>query len=132
MAVAMKRTGKRRSWIAALAIFVLFAHAMVASFVDGAMAQPQLVDPFGNPICSAHEADRSSDPAGPTGDHTHLPDCCLAGCSLAGGHALAVADQPFRIVRLAVPSRAVAPAYRIAVVAFERSPLNPRAPPASA
>jgi hypothetical protein len=131
MAVAMKRIGKRRDWIAILAGFVLFTHAMIAGVVDGAMARPQVVDLFGNPICSAHEADQSSDPAGPSGGHTHLPDCCLAGCSIVGGHALAAADELFLIVRLAEPARAAAPDYRVAVVAVERSPRNPRAPPTS-
>lgn len=122
----------KRTWLAVLAAFVLFAHSLVAGFVDGAMAQPQLVDVFGNPICSAHGSDGGSNPSQLPANHSHLPDCCLAGCSLVGGHAVAAAAQPFQVIRRAEPARLAAPAYRVARVTFERSPLNPRAPPISA
>jgi hypothetical protein len=120
---------RKRTWLAILAAFVLFAHSLVAGFVDGAMAEPRLLDVFGNPICSSHDAGGGS-PDQPA-NHSHLPDCCLVGCSLVGGHALAAAAQPFLILRLAEPARRAAPGYRAARVTPERSPLNPRAPPGS-
>ena len=87
----------KRTWLAVLAAFVLIAHSLVAGFVDGAMAEPRLLDVFGNPICSTHGSGDGS--PGQPANHSHLPDCCLAGCSLAGSHALAAAAQPFLIVR---------------------------------
>ena len=119
----------KRTWLAVLAAFVLIAHSLVAGFVDGAMAEPRLLDVFGNPICSTHGSGDGS--PGQPANHSHLPDCCLVGCSLVGGHALAAAAQPFLIVRLAEPARIDAPEYRAARVTPERSPLNPRAPPGS-
>ena len=62
----------------------------------------------------------------------HLDRADLAGCSLAGGQALASAAQPFLILRRAGPAQIAARDYRVALVAAERSPLNPRAPPAAA
>jgi hypothetical protein len=129
----MKTSAKRRrGWIALPAIFALLLYSVVAGFADAAMAQPQHLDAFGNPICSAHaDQDPSSLPGEPS-DHSHTPDCCLAGCNLAGGHALPPAAQPFLLVRPTEAFYAAAPDYRTGAERFEWSPLNPRAPPASA
>lgn len=127
------RTGARqkRAWTAILAAFLLLAHSAVAGFAAGAMAEPQLVDAFGNPICSAHGGGGPSSLPGQPGDHAHALDCCLAGCGATTGYALAPAAQPVLLVRLAGPAPAVPHDYRPVTRVSGRSPLNPRAPPPS-
>jgi hypothetical protein len=129
----MKTSAKRRpGWIALPAVFALLLYSVAAGFADAALAQPQGVDAFGNPICSAHAGGEAPSLPGEPAGHSHAPDCCLAGCNLAGGHALPPAAQPFLLVRPAEAAHAAAPDYRTVVEAFEWSPLNPRAPPAFA
>jgi len=121
----------RGEWIATLAVFVLLMHTMIAGFVDGAMAQPQLVDLLGNPICSAHSGNQWDPPDRP-GNHSDLPEGCLLGCSIAGGHAVAAPATPLLIVRQKETASLSLPFFEAPRVAFERLPLNPRAPPVSA
>jgi hypothetical protein len=126
-------TGVRRQgrdWAALAAAFALLFHTMVAGFVDGALASPQLLDIFGNVICAAHAGEQAPDgPGQPDHRGPHLPDCCLAGCSLTGGHAVAPAPPPSLPARLAEDAHLAPPARRVVVERPERSPLNPRAPP---
>jgi hypothetical protein len=119
-----------REWLAILATFVLLVHTAIAGVVDGAMASPQLLDVFGNVICTSHGADTlPGSQNGPAG-HSHMPECCLAGCTVVGGHAVppsAPATVPPALSQYAV---VMEPARVGAAADSELSPLNPRAPPA--
>lgn len=123
----MRRRGA--GWVAVLATLSLFLHSFVVGFAGGAMASAGQLDTLGAVICTGHGA-VPADPGQPA-DSSHLPDCCLIGCSLLGGYAVAGPVAP------AVPvpegrARDVAPlpeTYRAPLGTFERSPLNPRAPP---
>src|SRR5689334_6820967 len=111
----------KRDWAAWLVALALILHGASAGFIDGAMAAPQLYA-FGNVICTAHGAQTLPGSESP-GERSHLPDCCVLGCTTLAGHAL--------------PSRADALTLRYwqgliftpatletPILRFERSPLN--------
>jgi hypothetical protein len=117
-----------REWIAMLATFVLLVHAAVAGIADGAMASPQLLDAFGNVICTSHGAEQG--PATPNQpSHSHLPECCLASCTVVGGHAVPPAAPSAVPPTLAGQVKIAVPEEIATATAFELSPFNPRAPP---
>lgn len=117
-----------REWLALVATLVLLAHTVAAGIVDGAMASPQLLDVFGNVICTTHGAEKT--PGGPLpANQSHLPACCFAGCSVAGGHSITGPIVPV----LAAPDLAwlefATPRRQAPLRHAAWSPLNPRAPP---
>jgi hypothetical protein len=123
---------RRRKWAAVAAAFALFFHTLVAGVVDGAMAGPRTIDPFGNLICTAHGAESFPDSSDKSGGRTSLPECCLVGCNIVGGK---VATPP-PAISVPLPevtgSTSVSELAETLVESFERSPLNPRAPPSQA
>jgi hypothetical protein len=129
MRASRKRT---RSWAAIAAAFALLFHTLVAGVVDGAMASSRSVDPFGNLICTAHGAESFPDSSDKNGGRTSLPECCLVGCNIVGGK---VATPP-PAISMPLPefvgSTIVTELAETLVESFERSPLNPRAPPSQA
>jgi hypothetical protein len=67
--------------VAVAAAYVLFVQSLLGAIAAGAHAGP-VFDVVGSVICSSGEAkmlSRHGD--GPSQRH-HLPDCCLAGCSM--------------------------------------------------
>ncbi|MCB1488584.1 MAG: hypothetical protein KDJ88_14155 [Bauldia sp.] len=114
-----------------MAAIALCFHTLVAGFVDGAMASPPLLDLFGNIICSSQGPTKALEIPGQPGNRSHLPACCVVGCSIAGGHAAPASVPPFLPVLFGQRLDLPAPAYRAPVHRPQRSPLNPRAPPAA-
>jgi hypothetical protein len=108
----------------------LLFHTAVAGFVDGATAAPQVLDIFGNVVCSAHAGNASGSPDRP--GRGHLPECCLLGCSLAGGHVVSPSAPAVLPVRFAERLEFVARPPGSPAGRFRHSPLNPRAPPVPA
>lgn len=96
------------------------------------MASAGTVDPFGNLICTAHGAESFPDSSDKNGGRTSLPECCLVGCNIVGGK---VATPP-PAISMPLPefvgSTIVTELAETLVESFERSPLNPRAPPSQA
>jgi hypothetical protein len=123
---------RTRKWAAISVAFTLFFHTLVAGVVDGAMAASRVVDSFGNLICTAHGAETFPDSSDKSGGRTSLPECCLVGCNVVGGK---VATPP-PAISMPLPgfvgSSIVAELAETLVESFERSPLNPRAPPSQA
>ena len=119
---------KRASWVALGAAYLLFVQAILGGLAIGASAAT--LDPL-SALC------RTDDGAGPVrqdppADHPHLPDCCTTGCAMFGG-----APVPAFVAVLLVPHLAgrtePAPLPLVPVAAApQRSPANPRAPPAQA
>jgi hypothetical protein len=120
---------ERREWAALAAAFALLLHTMVAGLVDGAMASPQLLDIFGNVICTSHGAEKAPVSPGEPGNHSHLPECCLVGCSVVGGHAMSGPIAPVLPAPAFERLKLAQSVYHAALQRSERSPLNPRAPP---
>jgi hypothetical protein len=112
-----------------VAAFALLLHTVVAGFVDGAMASPQLLDIFGNVICTSHGAEKAPASPGQPSDHSHMPECCLVGCSAAGGHATSGLIVPVLPALVLERPKLVPPAFHASLQHTERSPLIPRAPP---
>jgi hypothetical protein len=120
---------RSREWAGLAAVLALLLHTIVAGLVDGALAAPELLDNFGNVVCTAHGAEKAPSVPGQPGNHSHLPDCCLVGCSVAGGHAASA--SPILVTPLLATIRLNFGPLRPdrAIANSERSPQNPRAPP---
>jgi len=123
---------KKRVWVALAATFALLLHPAAAGLVAGAMASAELLAGAETIICTPHGAEKA--PATPSrpDHHGHLPECCLFGCSVAAGKAIAASDVVLPILPL--PQRLdVAPSrLQLSATRLERSPINPRAPPVPA
>lgn len=126
----MRWARKRASWVALGAAYLLFVQAILGGLAIGASAAPAF-DPL-SALCRADDgAAAPARPDQPAG-HPHLPDCCTTGCSMFSG-----APVPAFVAVLLVPHLAgrTEPApLPLAPVATapQRSPANPRAPPAQA
>ncbi|MDX8477272.1 hypothetical protein RFN28_02125 [Mesorhizobium sp. VK24D] len=93
-----------------------------------AFGGPSQLDAFGNVICTHEGAVKL--PGGDT-NQGHLPTCCLVGCSMVSPAHLPPPETGALTRTLA--SAAVAfppPTFRHLDFARDRSPANPRAPPA--
>ena len=126
----MRWARKRASWVALGAAYLLFVQAILGGLAIGASAAPAAFDPL-SALCRIDDGQapaRQDQPAG----HPHLPDCCTSGCSMFSG-----APVPGFVAVLLVPHLAgqsePAPLPLAPVAAApQRSPANPRAPPAQA
>ncbi|MBW8909885.1 MAG: hypothetical protein JF620_12855 [Mesorhizobium sp.] len=112
---------------ALVAALLLLLQSSLGAFAFGA---PSQLDAFGNVICTHDGAVKL-----PGGDpyQQHMPACCSLGCSMVFSAHLppsqAAALASIRIVEtVAFPL----PAFRHLDFARDRSPANPRAPPAAA
>ncbi|TGQ45997.1 MULTISPECIES: hypothetical protein [unclassified Mesorhizobium] len=107
---------------------LLLLQSMLGASAFGTGPNASQLDAFGNVICT-HEGAAQL----PSGDpHQHLPTCCVLGCGM-----LSPAYVPPGAGTLlgSLSSEAVAfvlPAFRHPDFARNRSPSNPRAPPAAA
>jgi len=117
---------RESAWIVLAAACALVVHLFLAGFATAAMAGAG-----GGTLCSGVGNKSHHQVPGNQRDHQRATDCCLSGCPVAG-HA----DIP---AAAAIPGPG-----RDAVIAFrsiaperidtrpERSPINPRGPPAAA
>lgn len=115
---------------ALVAAYLLVLQSVLGAFAFGLGPDASQRDAFGNVICTQEGAAEL-----PGGDphRQHMPACCMLGCSLASSvHAPppAAAALARSVVFEAVAF--VLPAFRHLDFARDRSPSNPRAPPATA
>jgi hypothetical protein len=112
---------------ALVAALLLLLQSSLSAFAFG---EPSQLDAFGNVICTHEGAVKL-----PGGDphQQHMPACCSLGCSMAfSAHlpppqaATLARTTAFETVAFAVP------AFQHLDFARDRSPANPRAPPAIA
>ena len=110
---------------ALVAALLLLLQSSLGAF---AFSEPSQLDAFGNVICTREGAVKlpGSDP-----HQQHMPPCCSLGCSMASAAQLPppqattlAAATAFETVAFAVP------AFQHLDFARDRSPANPRAPPA--
>jgi len=110
-----------------VAALLLLLQSSLAAFAFGA---PSQLDAFGNVICTHEGAVKL-----PGGDphQQHLPACCSLGCNMVSPAHLPPPEagalartQLFEAVAFQLP------AFRHQDFARDRSPANPRAPPAIA
>jgi len=125
----MRWARRRASWVALGAAYLLFVQAILGGLAIGASAAPAF-DPL-SALCRVDDGPVPARPDQPAG-HPHLPDCCTAGCVMFSG-----APVPALVAVLLVPHLAgrnePAPLLPAPVAAApQRSPANPRAPPAQA
>ncbi|AZN96336.1 DUF2946 domain-containing protein [Mesorhizobium sp. M9A.F.Ca.ET.002.03.1.2] len=115
---------------ALVAAYLLVLQSVVGALVFGTGPNASQLDAFGNVICT-HEGVAQL----PGGDphEQHMPTCCVLGCGVASA---AYAPPPvagtvsgnFSVETVAF----VLPAFRHLDFTRDRSPSNPRAPPATA
>jgi hypothetical protein len=118
-----------RSWVALGAAYTLVVQALLTGLSIGVSAAPMPLDASGLVICSSDVAKIIPNSSGQRPGRSHLPNCCVPGCSTFGPNA-----APPAIVSLPglwMYGRPVAAALHRDRVdpRPERTPLNPRAPP---
>ncbi|HEY4192947.1 MAG TPA: hypothetical protein VGM46_09910 [Mesorhizobium sp.] len=112
------------------AAYLLVLQSVVGAFALGVGPSPAQLDAFGNIICT-HDGTGKLPDGGP--QQRHMPNCCVLGCALASS---ALCTPPAEACRIELRSSFHAIDYLPAApahLAFERdrSPANPRAPPAA-
>lgn len=127
----MPRTAqKQNGLIALLAAVTLALQFFLTGWATGAMPGASGIDVFGNPLCISGEDHGGSDPPA---DNSHLPTCCLLGCSAAASPLLTPDGGDVALARPLVFSHLlVAPRKDISVETPDYRPGNARAPPAAA
>ncbi|ANT53654.1 DUF2946 family protein [Mesorhizobium amorphae] len=112
---------------ALVAAYLLLIQTTLGAFAFATAQDAALLDAFGNVICT-HEG--AAQPSG--GDPQHMPACCMLGCSMASAAHAPPPDAGALATSLSFEAVAfVLPAFRHLDFARDRSPSNPRAPPAS-
>lgn len=114
------------AWIVLAAALALVAHL----FIAGA-ASASTVGSSRFIICSGVVHRTIPDPGNPH-DHPRVPDCCLAGCATMAGSAAVPQAPILPLPAYGLSLAADAPALVVQVETHERSPINPRGPPAAA
>jgi len=127
--VAVRNRREARAWFAISAAFLLVLQALLAGLSSGAQAAPVQRDYFGGIICAFEGTSHSPDDGAP-GAPSHVPNCCILGCSMFGP---SVAPPPDLIV-LHSPALVALAARRPPTLALlglgaERTPRQTRAPP---
>ncbi|CDX32989.1 conserved exported hypothetical protein [Mesorhizobium sp. ORS 3359] len=122
MHIRLKRWSMRAAFVAAL---LLLLQSSLGAFAFGA---PSQLDAFGNVICTHQGAVKL-----PVGDshQQHMPACCSFGCGMVSPAHLPSPDAgALAGTRLFEAVTFQLPAFRHQDFARDRSPANPRAPPA--
>ncbi len=114
------------AWIVLAAALALVAHL----FIAGA-ASASTVGSSRFIICSGVVHRTIPDPGNPH-DHPRVPDCCLAGCATMAGSAAVPQAPTLPLPAYGLSLAADVPARVAHVESHERSPINPRGPPATA
>ena len=114
---------------ALVAAYLLLIQSTLGAFAFGTTPDAALLDAFGNVICT-HEG--AAQPPGGDPHQQHVPACCMLGCSMASAVHAPPPDAGALATSLSFEAVAfVLPAFRHLDFARDRSPSNPRAPPAS-
>jgi hypothetical protein len=114
------------AWIVLAAALALVAHLFIAGAANATAVGSS---PF--VICSGVAHRTIPDPDSPR-DHTRIPDCCVAGCATMAGAAAVPQTPSLPMSAYGRSVAAEAPARVVQVESHERSPINPRGPPAAA
>ncbi|TGQ71579.1 MAG: hypothetical protein E5V49_06575 [Mesorhizobium sp.] len=115
---------------ALVAACLLLLQSSLGAFALGTGPNAAQLDSFGNVICTRDGATQL-----PGGDQhpTHLPACCVLGCSMFASAYAPPPDAGLSPASLSFETLAfVFPAVTHLDFARERSPSNPRAPPLAA
>lgn len=121
--IRLRRWSTPAAFVAAL---MLLLQSALGAFAFG---EPSQLDAFGNVICTREGA---VTPPGGDPHQQHLPACCSAGCSMVSPAHLPPPDTGALARTLAFEAIAFAPpSFRHLDFARDRSPANPRAPPAT-
>jgi hypothetical protein len=108
------------------AAYLLVLQSMLGAFAFGLSPNASQLDAFGSVICTQEGAAQLP-------GQQHMPACCMLGCGVAS--AAYVPPPAAGMVPGNFPVETVAfvlPAFRHLDFARDRSPSNPRAPPATA
>jgi hypothetical protein len=115
---------------ALVAAYLLVLQSVLGAFASGLSPDASQLDAFGNVICTQQGAAQL-----PGGDphQQHMPACCVLGCGMASAAfvpppAAATVPGSFSVETVAF----VLPPFRHLDFTRDRSPSNPRAPPARA
>ncbi|WP_192180618.1 DUF2946 family protein [Mesorhizobium amorphae] len=114
---------------ALVAAYLLLIQTTLGAFAFATAPDAALLDAFGNVICT-HEG--AAQPSGGDPHQQHMPACCMLGCSMTSVvHAPPPCDAGALATSVSFEAVAfVLPAFRHLDFARDRSPSNPRAPPA--
>ena len=116
--------------VALVAAYLLLLQSMLGAFAFGAGPNASQLDAFGNVICT-HEG--ATQLPGGNQSPSHLPACCVLGCSMFSPAFAPPPDAGLALGSLSFETVAfVFPAAIHLDFARERSPSNPRAPPLTA
>lgn len=121
---------KRASWVALGAAYLLFVQAILGGLAIGASAAPAAFDPL-SALCRTDDGSGPVRPDRPAG-HPHLPDCCTTACSMFSGAPVPAFAAVLLTPHLADPAEPAPLPLAPVAAAPQRSPANPRAPPAQA
>lgn len=113
-----------------VAAYVLVLQSVLGAFALGTGPDASQRDVFGNVICTQEGAAQL-----PGGDphQQHMPACCVLGCGMTSAAYAPPREADTLAGSLSFETVAfVLPAFRHLDFARDRSPSNPRAPPASA
>ncbi len=114
---------------AALAVaYLLVLQSVLGAFAFGTGPSAAQLDAFGNVICTHEGAGER-----PAGDPQHQHNCCVLGCNLSAfAHGAPPASEIAFGAVWSEPLASVLPVSDAPAVERERTPSNPRAPPAIA
>jgi hypothetical protein len=116
--------------VALVAAYLLLLQSTLGAFAFGAGPNASQLDAFGNVICTREGATQL-----PGGNQppSHLPACCVLGCSMFSPAFAPPPDAGLVLGSLSLETAAfLFPAAIHLDFARERSPSNPRAPPLTA
>ncbi|RRH93880.1 hypothetical protein EH240_28445 [Mesorhizobium tamadayense] len=108
-----------------VAALLLLLQSALGAFAFG---EPSQLDAFGNVICTHDGATKV-----PGGDphQRHMPACCSLGCSMVSPAHMPPDTGALARVSVFEAAAFPPPAFRHLDFARDRSPANPRAPPAT-
>jgi hypothetical protein len=116
--------------VALVAACLLLLQSTYGVFASGIGTNPSQLDAFGNVICTREGAVQLP---GGNPPPSHLPACCVLGCSMFSAAFAPPPEAGLAIGSLSFETVAfVFPAAVHLDFARERSPSNPRAPPLAA
>ena len=116
--------------VALVAAYLLLLQSTLGAFAFGAGPNASQLDAFGNVICTYEGATQL-----PGGNQppSHLPACCVLGCSMFSPAFAPPPDAGLALGSLSLETTAFGFPETIHLdFARERSPSNPRAPPLTA
>jgi hypothetical protein len=116
--------------VAFAAAYLLVLQSVLGAFAFGTGPNASQLDAFGNVICT-HEG-AAQLPGGDPHQQPPMPACCVLGCGMGSAAFAPPSDSGTSLGSRSFEAVAfVLPAFRHLDFARDRSPSNPRAPPAT-